>query len=170
MTGLVGAALLTAGCAGLGLSAAGWLEGRVRDLDGLIAALEEMERELDWRQPPLPELLERAGQTAGGRAGAFFARCAAQAGALSGRPFRLAWEQALAGAGLRLTACDRLLLGQLGGVLGRYDGPSQSRALAQCAARLEGQRRAALERRERLGRVYTVLGVAGGALLGILLS
>ena len=169
MTRLLGAALLAAGCVGAGVSAAGRLEGRVRDLRQLIAGLEELERELGWRQAPLPELLERAGQGSGGRAAVFFRRCAQRASRLEGCPFRMAWAQELEGASLRLTTPDRLLLDQLGSVLGRYDAASQVQALAEGAARLEEQRRAAQDSRQRLGRVYTALGLAGGALMMILL-
>ena len=92
-----------------------------------------------------------------------------RAARLEGCPVRMAWAQELEGASLRLTTPDRLLLDQLGSVLGRYDAASQVQALAEGAARLEEQRRAAQDSRQRLGRVYTALGLAGGALMMILL-
>ena len=58
---------------------------------------------------------------------------------------------------------------RLGQVLGRYDADSQRRALAEAAAELRALRAEAAEDRRRLGRVYGVLGVAGGLLLVILL-
>ena len=57
----------------------------------------------------------------------------------------------------------------LGPVLGRYHADSQRRALEEASAELRALREGAAEDRRRLGRVYTVLGVAGGLLLVILL-
>ena len=169
MIRMVGAVLLAAGSCALGLSAVGHLEGRVRDLRDLVAGLEVMERELAWRLPPLPELLERAAQATGGHAAQFFRLCAQGAGHLNGRAFRQVWTQGEEASGLRLEGTDRLLLEQLGAVLGRYDGDSQRQALAGAGERLEQQRLQAQAQRQRLGRVYGTLGIAAGALLIILL-
>ena len=169
MIHLAGAVLLAAGCAGLGLSAVGWLEGRVRDLRGLVAGLEGMEREMGWRQAPLTELLELAAEESGGRPGNFFRRCAGELARETENSFAQIWLRT-SREGLCLAQADRLPLEQLGGVLGRYDAGSQRQALAAAARRLEEQRRAAQERRQRLGRVYGTLGITAGALLMILLS
>ena len=169
MIRLVGAALTTAGCAALGLAGVARLEGRVRDLGELAAGLDAMRRELGWRLAPLPEALEAAGQAAGGNAAQFFTRCAQAARDLGGRAFQELWRDSLEEAPLRLAAGDRALLRRLGPVLGRYDGDSQRRALEEASAGLLALRASAADDRRRLGRVYAVLGVAGGLLLVILL-
>lgn len=168
MIRLLGAALLAAGACALGFSAVGHLEGRVKDLRELVAGLEVMERELAWSLLPLPELLGRAAQATGGRTRQFFQLCSQGADHLNGRTFRQVWLQGEEASGLRLEGTDRLLLEQLGGVLGRYDGDSQRRALATAVGRLEQQRLQAQSQRQRLGRVYGTLGMAAGALLVIL--
>lgn len=168
MIRLMGAALLTAGCAALGLAGVARLEGRVRDLGALAAGLDAMERELGWRLAPLPDALETAGRAAGGGAARFFAQCAGAARE-GGRAFQELWRDSLEAAPLRLAEGDRALLRRLGQVLGRYDADSQRRALAEAAAELRALRAEAAEDRRRLGRVYGVLGVAGGLLLVILL-
>ncbi len=169
MIRIVGAVLLAGGSSALGFGAVGHLEGRVRDLRELVAGLEVMQRELSWRMAPLPELLERAAQGTSGHAAQFFHLCAQGADHLNGRPFRQVWLQGEEASGLRLEETDRLLLEQLGGVLGRYDADSQRQALELAAGRLEEQRVQAQRQRQRLGRVYGTLGVAAGALLMILL-
>ena len=169
MIRMVGAVLLAGGSTALGFGAVRHLEGRVRDLRELVAGLEVMERELGWQMVSLPELLERAAQGTGGHAETFFRLCAQGASHLNGRSFRQIWSQGEEASGLRLERTDRLLLEQLGTVLGRYDGDSQRKALAAAVERLEEQRVQAQQQRQRLGRVYGMLGMAAGALLIILL-
>lgn len=169
MIRLVGAALLIAGCGGLGLDAVSRLDGRVRDLRELAAGLELLRRELGWRLTPLPEALSAAEQGAQGHAAQFFRFCAQRAGCLSGIPFQQLWREGLEQCPLRLDQEDRVLLEQLGPVLGRYDGDSQCQAVDKALAGLARQQAQAEENRRRLGRVYGVLGVTGGLFLAILL-
>ena len=154
MIRLAGAALLALGGLGLGLAAVERLTGRVNDLRELERAVETLERELGWRLAPLPEALERAAEGASGRVARFF---------------RLCGVECISAAQLCLRREDAAVLEELGGVLGRYDGDSQRQALERTAARLGSQLELARERRERLGRLYGILGVSGGLLLVILL-
>lgn len=169
MIRMVGAALLTGGSALLGVCAVRHMDSRVNDLRQLTAGLETMTRELDYRLAPLPELLEQAAEQTGGRVERFFSLCAQGAGHLNGRSFLSVWRQAAEAAQLRLEQTDLAFLEQLGGVLGRYDGETQRRALDTAIARLEEQRAAAAEQSCRLGRVYRVLSLTAGAFLMILL-
>lgn len=164
----LGCALALCACGWLGWSAARELKLRVAQLRAVLAALEEMERELRCRLTPMPELLAGLGERTPGEAGRFFARCAAGMEELDG-PFSLLWDRALAESGLSLTEEDRRVLGELGGTLGRYDAASQCAAIGQVRSRLAGNLAAAVERRDRLGRVYGVLGLSAGAALVILL-
>ena len=65
MLRLVGALLLTAGAAGLGLCAAGQLGERVRSLRSLVGGLENLRRELSFRRTAMPELMERTARQSG---------------------------------------------------------------------------------------------------------
>lgn len=169
MIRLLGAALVVAGCAALGLAGVARLEGRTEDLDGLAAGLDALQRELGWRLAPLPDALDTAAEAAGGPAAVFFARCAQGARARDGRPFRQVWGDGLSTAPLRLAAEDKSFLERLGPVLGRYDGDSQRLALEEASAGLRDLRDGARDDRRRLGRVYGVLGVTAGLLAAILL-
>ena len=169
MIRLLGAALLTAGCGGLGLSAVNRLDGRVQDLRELSAGLEILLRELGWRLAPLPKALEAAAAGVHGRAARFFAFCAEGAEQLAGTPFRSLWSRGLEQCPLRLGREDRALLEQLGPVLGRYDGDSQRLAVYNVLAALGRQQARAEDDRQRLGRVYGVLGVTAGLFLALML-
>lgn len=169
MVRLVGAALLILGGLGLGLAAAGRLSARVRDLRELESAVETLERELGWRLAPLPEGLLRAAEGAAGGTARLFRLCAEEAVRLNGRSFRQVWAACIGDAQLCLDREDAAILAELGSVLGRYDGDSQRQALERAAERLAGQRERAVERRDRLGRLYGILGAGGGLLLVILL-
>ena len=142
MMRLMGAALVVAGCGALGLRAAARLEGRVRDLGELAAGLDTLRRELGWRLSPR---------------------------APDGQAFQEVWRAELDAAPLRLKPEDRVLLERLGPVLGRYDGDSQRLALEEGAAGLRALQGAAADERNRLGRVYGVLGVTAGLLAAIVL-
>ena len=168
MMRLVGAACLACGAIALGLGAIAHLEGRVKDLRGLLAGLECIQRELAWKLAPLPEALALAAGQGGGNAGLFFDLCAQGAGHLQGRTFAQVWEEASEASQLRLEPVDVQLLEGLGGVLGQYDGDSQRLALEHVREQLEEQLAQAVEQRGRLGRVYGALGVTAGAVLMIL--
>ena len=169
MIRFLGAALLTVGCGGLGLSAVNRLDGRVRDLRELSAGLEILQRELGWRLSPLPKALEAAAGGTRERAARFFSFCAQGSKQLAGAPFRALWSRGLEQCPMRLSREDRALLEQLGPVLGRYDGDSQRQAVDHVLAGLSRQRIQAEDDRRRLGRVYGVLGLTAGLFLTLVL-
>lgn len=169
MTRILGAVLVVAGCAALGLAGAARLDGRVRDLDELSAGLDALQRELGWRLAPLPDALDTAAGAARGPAAQFFARCAQGARMPDGQAFQQIWAEGLSGVPLRLAAEDKSALERLGPVLGRYDGDSQRLALKEALAGLHALRASAADDRLRLGRVYGVLGVTAGLFAAILL-
>ena len=169
MTRWVGAALLLAGSSALGGWAVAQLRGRVRDLQGLTAGLEAMDRALSTSLAPLDQMLQEAEACAGQRPAQFFRSCRKRIPDLDGRPFAQLWDKALGETPLRLDDADLTVLRQLGNVLGRYDSDSQAAALEQAAQRLSLHQTEAEERQGRLGRVYGTLGVACGLFLSIML-
>ncbi len=169
MIRLMGAALLTAGSAALGLGAVVRLEGRVSDLRGILAGLDAMDRTLAARLAPLDEMFFSASEITRGRPHALFLFCAQALRCESPLPFRETWAAALREMPLCLVQTDLDLLQPLGGVLGQYDGDSQSVALVQCISQLRQQLEAAAQRRRNVGKVYATMGVSVGLLLAILL-
>lgn len=164
----MGAVLLIAGFALLGLLGALRLRRRAGDLRGVLWGLEAMERSLSDRMEPLEGMLACAEECTAGRVRDFFARC--RRGLLSrDERFVALWRGNLEKAGLFLDGEDRELLQQLGEVLGRYDAGSQSASLRQTARRLELRLRAAEEESRRLGKVYGTSGIAVGLMMTVLL-
>ena len=146
MIRLLGAVLVAAASAWLGLSAAAELGRRVRRLEALSAALELLERELWERGAPLPEVFQ----------------------ALAREPFPAAWRRLVDGLE-GVPREGRAALLPLGEVLGRYEAQGQREAIAQSRSALERARRRAEEEKARMGRVYQALGLTGGGFLVILL-
>lgn len=170
MLKLAGAVLLMLGAAGLGFGAVGQLRARVDSLRALIGALEQMERELTFRLTPMPELMERTARQAREPARYLFAHCRDHLWELGEKSFGALWREALAvEPDLLLEDREREVLTELGDVLGRYDAEGQRKSLQRAAAELVRCLRQAEEDRERLGRVYTALGLGSGAMLVILL-
>lgn len=167
MLRLAGALMVAGGMSTLGFLAAGGLGRRVRTLRALAGALELMERELSFRLPPMPELLESLAKRAPPPADRLFARCRAGLADSGERSLGELWREGL--AEFPLKGDERLLLEGLGEVLGRYDGEGQRSALREARSALEGMLEEAQAERVRLGRVYQVTGTAAGAALAILL-
>ena len=169
MLKLLGAVALAGGAAALGFSASAQLERRVRTLRTLLGALEVMEREVSFRLTPMPELLSALADRAAQPVGRFFAHCRDGLEDLGEKRLEDLWHEALEAVPMDLGEEERQVLGDLGGVLGRYDGEGQREALALTRTQLGGCLVRAAEERKRLGRVYGALGLAAGAFLVILL-
>jgi stage III sporulation protein AB len=165
----LGAVLLSAGSALLGLGAVMQLDGRVRDLRGIVSALEAMRRVLMSRLEPLDGMLDAAIQETSGRPKELFQFCRTGLEQLDGRPFQPLWTAAIDTVWLRLEEDDLAALCQLGGVLGRYDMERQADALEQTSKYLERQLLEAIDQRRRLGKVYGTMGVSAGLILALIL-
>ena len=170
MLKLLGVILLMLGAAGLSFGAVGQLKAQVASLRSLTGALEQMKRELSFRLTPMPELMERVAHQARAPARYLFAHCRDHLWELGEKSFSQLWREALCGEpDLLLGEREREVLTDLGEVLGRYDAAGQREALERAADELGRCLRRAEEDRDRLGRVYTVLGLGSGAMLVILL-
>lgn len=165
----IGAALLLAGSAVLGLAAVGRLERRAAALRSLIEALELLERELDFRLPPMKELILETAQRSTEPASGFLRACGEGLDGLEGTPLSGLWRQAATEKLTALKNCDLETLFSVGAVLGRYDGEGQRRAIAAARERLTGLLSDAAEERRRQGKVYGALSITAGAFLVILL-
>lgn len=165
----LGIALLSVSVAMLGVCGSQRLKGREKELRGFIAGLEVIKAELGHYLMPLPELLERAAANTSGGVSAFFKCCADKSALINGEPFRQLWEESLEESRLNLRGTDLSVLGQLGGILGRYDAEEQIAVMNHVLAQLEEQRIQAGEQSGRLGELYTVLGLTVGALIMIIM-
>lgn len=170
MLKLLGALLLMLGASGLGFGAAAQLRARATVLHGLVASLEQMERELTFRLTPMPELLERLSGEKQAPWELFFARCKCGLLHLGERSLGDIWRSALEeGTDLLLGNEERQIMLELGEVVGRYDGEGQQAALERAVSGLEHCWKRAQTEWDRMGRVYSSLGLGAGAMLVILL-
>ena len=169
MLRLVGAGMLLAASAALGLSAAGELTARVRDLEQLILAIKSMEWELHSKRSLLPEVLRRTMSCMTGNVKEFYLLCISRLERKEGVPFSQIWEQAAEAAPLHLNDTDRALLLEVGRILGRSDADSQCIALKETRERLTRALEDAREEKNRMGRVYGMLGITAGSFLAIIL-
>lgn len=169
MLKLMGAMLLLGGGLALGLGAVGELDTRARGLSAMAAALNLLEGELAFRLSPMPDLLETLAHRAPQPAAAFFTACGRGMEHLGERPFEMIWADALAEEPMGLADEDRLVLRELGPVLGRYGLEDQRRAAEAARQRLEAAAERVRECRRREGRAYGTLGLAMGAFVTILL-
>ena len=99
MIRLIGALLLGAGGAWLGLLAAGDLRRQAGDLRQLEAGLALLEQELELSAPPLPRLLAEGAERCQGPARALFRDCAQGLDRLDREPFSALWRGAVGGRG-----------------------------------------------------------------------
>ena len=167
MIRLIGAVLLAAGAALLGISAARRTRSRAKDLQMVMEGLRAILRELSFRLAPLSELLNSAKEQTGERVQLFFSLCEQGAEHLNGRTFQTVWEQAAEASQMCLEREDWQCLESLGHVLGRYDCENQCQALDTSLSRLEERYRDATEQSQRLGKLYSVLGLTVTVLLSM---
>lgn len=164
----IGAAMVIGGCGGFGLTLAAGERREIQMLRQLMAVLEEMEWELQYRLTPLAGLCRTGAKAAKGRLQRIFLDLAKQ---LEGRDqaYVSGCMNGLLAQQKNLPRSVRRLLTGLGNCLGRFDFSGQLQGLqtvkAGCARELERLER---NRDTRL-RSYQTLGLCAGAALAILL-
>lgn len=164
----LGAVLVAAGGAWMGLRAAEELRRRERALEDMVSGLALLEQELGLGGLPLGQMFRMLSEQVRGPARNLFAACGAELFRTDRPAFPVIWSRLVQ----ELPGLDpeaRRTLSLLGETLGRCDGRSQQQAVAAVRKQLEEQRRRAGEDRRRQGRVYQILGLTGGAFLVILL-
>ena len=169
MLRLVGAVLLAAGPAIVGFGAAARLARRPRTLRELLAALEQMEREITFRLTPLPRIFEQLARAYSPEVGRVFTACLQGMEQLGSRSMAQIWRHAVRESCLDLDPRSLRALEELGEVLGRYDEEGLCTALERARSELTAAAEQAEREWERKGRMDQVLGLTAGAFLVILL-
>jgi stage III sporulation protein AB len=170
MIRLLGAALVLGGSTAIGLLTAAQLRRRAQVIAALLGMLDRMESELSFRLTPLPLLLSRLSEAAGKPLAAALQLCRDRLRETERQPFAEIWREALArNAALPLGEEERKSLEELGRMLGRYELEGQLLAIRSARASLERCLSRAEGERDRLGRLFGVLGVSAGAVLVLLL-
>lgn len=165
---IIGAALIIAGCGGVGFSMAAAHRREEKALRQLIRALDYMGCELQYRLTPLPELCRAAASEGGGVVSQAFVHLAAELESQVA-PDAVSCMNAALSKTKGLPQRARKNLQQLGTSLGQFDLHGQLMGLEatrkQCRRELEELSR---DRDVRL-RSYQTLGLCAGSALAILL-
>ena len=163
----MGALLIIAGCGGFGFTLAANHRREERALRQLIAALDYMACELQYRLTPLPELCRQAGRESDGCTGTVLVTLAEELEDQISPDVSTCMLAALRKS-KDVPSVAEGCLRSLGGSLGRFDLEGQIKGLesvrANCRRELESLSR---NKEERL-RSYQTLSLCAGAALAIL--
>ena len=170
MIKVLGVLLVTVGTAGAGFGFARAVRGQIRQMVALIAALEYLKSEMEYRLTPLPELFAELAQGEEAAAAAFFGRCA---GSMredrSASPqvvFRGAMEQTKE---LQWSRRTREAMMNLAFSLGRFDLGGQRRAIELAQERI-GQELQEVQAGSRARcRSYETIGICAGLAVAVIL-
>ena len=162
--------ILVAGT-GVGYLAARPYENRVIHLEDLILALKILQAEMEYRNDPLPELMERVASRTTGKATDFLQTVCTLLKKDDRYDLYDSWEQAVEDVygESALVEEDRIILCHAGIELGKTDIASQQAMFSHLFKGLEKQRKQAEEERKAKGRIYRALGTASGVLAVIML-
>lgn len=168
MTALAGKTLLFFACLWIGWDRARRRSVRVAWLRDFRRAAADLGRELFFSLEPLDRLMERATQ-GNGPSASFFKSCQVCYERNGGESWAESWRKALEEAFLPLRETDFPLLAQTGEILGRWDGETQQKALADLLSRLDETIFDGAEEAKRLFRVDLALGITAGLFCVLLL-
>lgn len=166
---ILGKCLLFGGMTLLGVQYAAGLKRRISCLKEFLSALERLERELAFALLPVEVLLNQLSTASSGAAHHFFSQCETRFSKRQEECLEDIWTDLLAQMSLPLREDDRMMLQEIGGILGRYDGDSQRLAFQRIHDRLDATILQAKEESERMGKVSSVLGITLGLFFVIML-
>lgn len=164
----IGAILIVASCSGCGFAIAAGKRREEKLLCQLIRILQYMERELQYRLTPLPELCRMAAGEAQGILNTVFMNLYRE----------LNWQRQPDAGSCMYAAIQRSseipskvrrLLVQLGHTLGRFDLPGQLQGIQSIQKRCEDTLRNIQKNRDEQLRSYQTLGICAGVALAIIL-
>lgn len=165
MIRLFGALLVTACGCWLGERRACGLRKRKQILEQIVENLEQLRRELEFRQTPLPELFERLEQMVSGPVRGLFSY---QDDWETEKGMSAEWMDQVEALPF-LTQEERYTLSSLGDILGRYPVREQGEAIGSVCTYLRQCTQQADREYSRMGKVYRGLGAACGGILVVLL-
>lgn len=167
---LIGVVLILSGSFGIGFLAVRRLRGRVTALRTLTAALDVLVHELEFCLPSMPEWLGNTANRSSEPAASFLRACIEELNLQTGMPLSEIWRTAAEKELPLLKPCDIETIMSVGLVLGRYDAESQKSTISAARSQLAAQMEAAVEERNRCGKVYIALGAAVGIFMVIILA
>jgi len=163
----IGAVLIVAGCGGMGFYHAASQYNEMNTLRRLIALLDFMSCELQYKLTPLPDLFRQAAQEAAGRLKKLFLSFAYELDSQISPDVKSCMNVALSKCpGLPEQTIQSLR--ELSGSLGRFDLAGQIQALESIRASCRRRLSKLEENQDVRLRSYQTLGLCAGAALVIL--
>ena len=171
MLKLVGACLIMASAAGIGVSFSTDLKRRCQELRILKQLAYMLRGEIKFTKTPLPEAFSHISVRLPEPFGNFLSNVAEVLGTADGRTFGELWREKIKEslAGSHLSRMDKEQLGTLGEVLGYLDLEMQLASIDLYLEQLELSIQEAESSMCSKQKLYQSLGVAGGIFLVILL-
>lgn len=167
---IIGAVMIAASAAAIGMMSVFKLRQRVRSLASLTSALGAVRSEVCDRLTPIPELLEQMAQEASYPANRLFANASAKMFELGDKPFSVIWlESVKATPELTLNDTEVQVLKELGTGMGRYNADEQRGAFTYAQRRFEEFLHTAEAARDTNSKMHAFLGVSAGLLAVIIL-
>lgn len=163
MIKMLGVCIILLGATVMGVCASSSLTNRARTLNSFMNALDIMRSEINERLTPLYELMIILGDISSYAVASFFKACAEEMKKKPDIPFAIIWRKNLKHADyLQLKAGETEAISALGEVLGRYSAKEQSEAIEHTLRNVETMAQNAENTRQKLGGLYTKLGVICG--------
>lgn len=169
MLKLFGTCFLLLGGIWFGVSSAGRLSGRVKQLRSMISAFALLEWELDYNLASVKELMLKTAEKSGEPSASFLRECAEEFTRQEGHELSKIWNKTAKTNLSCLNHYDLEEICSVGAVLGRYDEESQKKSLRCAREKLMLQMKEAEENQKNMSRVYGAVGIAGGAFLALIL-
>lgn len=159
--------MIIASSAALGLFVRKTLKNRYESLRGILTALDILQAEIVFRRATLEEALLKVTQSVHGTVGEFFGGVRTRME--NKMTFTEGFENALPRLGKSgLTKADTDILGDLTGILGRYDSIEQAHMLKNLRTNVESQFNQSREELLQKGKLYSALGVSFGIMLALM--
>ena len=149
MIKLLGTAMIVLGSGSAGFGFARAVRAQLRQLNALLAALEAMKGEIEYRLTPLPELFAALGEGTEPVTAAFFRGCAAMMEADRALPPQLVLGRAFS--------------------LGKFDLGGQVRAIELAQERLRAELAEVQAGSRARCRSYETIGICAGLALAVIL-
>lgn len=164
----IGAILIIASCSGCGFAIAAAKRREEKLLMQLLDSLQFIERELQYRLTPLPELCRMAAKESSGMISTVFINLFRELNWRKQPDAGSCMYAALQRSG-ELPPRVRRLLVQLGHTLGRFDLTGQLQGIQSVQQRCEDTLGNICKHRDERLRSYQTLGICAGAALAIIL-
>ena len=170
MIKLLGTAMIVLGSGSAGFGFARAVRAQLRQLNALLAALEAMKGEIEYRLTPLGALCAALSHGDEPETAAFFGACAAQMEADRCLPPQLAIQRAMEQAqGLKWSARTRETVRNLAFSLGKFDLGGQVRAIELAQERLRAELAEVQAGSRARCRSYETIGICAGLALAVIL-